>query len=604
MKYLLIIPLLLLFIACGKQQKPVDNKALQDSVDVFLSDYNDSFRELMTVAAEAEWLLNTKIIDGDSTASKEVEKANKAFADFTGSVDNIEKSRMFLEKKDMLTPLQVKQFEAILYNAGRNPATADSIVTEKIKADAKQTELLYGFDFTIEGKSVTPNKIDEILDKSDNLDERFKAWNSSKEVGKTLKDGLENLRELRNKAVQALDYSDFFAYEVSDYGMTTEQMLALNKQLIEEIWPLYRELHTWARYKLAEMYKQDVPEMLPAHWLPNRWGQDWTSLVEVEGLDLDGVLREKSAEWIVEKGEEFYVSLGFKELPESFYELSSLYPLPPDAGYKKNNHASAWHMDLDKDVRSLMSVEPNTRWWSTTLHELGHIYYFLEYSNPKVPYVLRNGANRAYHEAMGSLIGLAAIQKPFLQEVGLIEGNPETDDIQTLLKEALEFVVFIPWSSGVMTHFEHALYAENIPKNEFNSTWWNMKKRFQGIAPPSERGEEYCDAASKTHINNDAAQYYDYALSYVLLFQFHDYIARYILEEDPHATNYWGNKGIGNFLSKLMKTGATQDWREHMKENLGEELSARPMLDYFMPLMDYLKKENDSREYTLPEKPM
>ena len=41
-------------------------------------------------------------------------------------------------------------------------------------------------------------------------------------------------------------------------------------------------------------------------------------------------------------------------LPASFYEKSSLYPLPKDATYKKNNHASAWHMDLNQDLRSLI----------------------------------------------------------------------------------------------------------------------------------------------------------------------------------------------------------------------------------------------------------
>ena len=107
------------------------------------------------------------------------------------------------------------------------------------------------------------------------------------------------------------------------------------------------------------------------------------------------------------------MSLGFDPLPKSFHERSSLYPAPIDAGYKKNNHASAWHMDNELDVRSLMSVEPNTEWWETTLHELGHIYYYMEYTNEDVPVILRGGANRAYHEAMGSLMGLAAMQTIF-----------------------------------------------------------------------------------------------------------------------------------------------------------------------------------------------
>ncbi len=371
--------------------------------------------------------------------------------------------------------------------------------------------------------------------------------------------------------------------------------------MIKDIWPLYRELHTWARYTLAEKYGKEVPDMLPAHWMPNRWGQDWTALVNVEGMNLDEVLKEKPGNWIVKEGERFYVSLGLDSLPHSFYELSSLYPLPDDADYKKNNHASAWHIDLNNDLRSLMSIVNNTRWWATTLHELGHIYYFDAYTNPDVPIVLRTGANRGYHEAIGSLLGLASLQKPFLTGLGLIDENAKTDETMTLLKEALEYIVFIPWGAGVMTDFEWELYSNNLDAGQFNKKWWNLKLEYQGIVPPAERGEEYCDATSKTHINNDPAQYYDYAISYVLLFQFHDYIAKNILKQDPHSTNYWGSKETGKFLYDIMKPGASVDWRELLQTSIGSDMSAKPMVDYFAPLMDYLKEQNKGREHTLPE---
>jgi len=54
-----------------------------------------------------------------------------------------------------------------------------------------------------------------------------------------------------------------------------------------------------------------------------------------------------------------------------------LYPLPPAATFKKNNHASGWHINLKKDVRSLKSVELSTEWFETCHHELGHVYYYI-----------------------------------------------------------------------------------------------------------------------------------------------------------------------------------------------------------------------------------
>lgn len=318
---------------------------------------------------------------------------------------------------------------------------------------------------------------------------------------------------------------------------------------------------------------------------------------------MDEPLADKNAEWVVEQGEAFYMSLGFDALPQSFWDKSSLYPAPAGADWSKNNHASAWHMNNDNDVRTLMSITPNTEWWETTLHELGHIYYFLEYSNEDVPLILREGANRGYHEAMGSLIGLASLQQPFLEERGLMEPGLELDEMQLMLKEALNFAVLIPWGAGVMAEFEYELYANDLSEDEFNAMWWELKEKYQGIEAPTDRldADGYCDAASKTHINNDPAQYYDYAISNILLFQFHDHIAKNILGQDPHATNYWGNTEVGDFMKSLQHPGATVDWDEHLVNHLGTGMSAKPMLDYFTPLLEWLKVQNEGREYTLPE---
>ncbi|NEM98972.1 M2 family metallopeptidase [Pontibacter burrus] len=574
--------------------------AVQQEAQTFLDEYSTTYQDLYTKSAEAEWASNTKIVEGDSTNAMATRRANEAYAAFTGSVENIEQARKFLEQKEQLTPIQVKQFEAILYAAANNPQTVPDVVKARIKAETEQTEKLYGYDFKLNGKSVTTNDIDNILKTENDVKKRLAAWNASKEVGPGLKTGLLNLRDLRNKTVQSLGYDDYFTYQASDYGMTRAEMMDMMEQINKELLPLYRELHTYARYELAKKYgEKQVPDYLPAHWLPNRWGQDWSPMVEVKGIDLDGVLKTKGDKWLVEQAERFYVSLGFDKLPESFYTKSSLYPLPPNAGYKKNNHASAWHMDLDKDVRCLMSVEPNAEWYETTHHELGHIYYYITYTNPDVPVLLRGGANRAYHEAIGSLMGLAAMQKPFLAELQLIDKNTQTDEVQTLLKEALSYVTFIPFAAGVMSEWEHDFYAKNLPADQLNKRWWELAKKYQGMVPPTARGENYLDAATKTHINDDAAQYYDYAMSYVILFQLHDHIAKNILKQNPHATNYYGNKEVGKFLHDIMYPGASADWRKMLKDKTGEELSARAMVAYFQPLMDYLKEQNKGRKYTM-----
>jgi peptidyl-dipeptidase A len=593
---------------CGdNKEHNNDDKALQSQVDSFLVSYNNKFRTLGIAANEAQWKMLTHIEEGDTMSAYESQQATKALGDFQGSTEIIKKTKDFLGKKDKLNALQVEQLEHILYFAGGSPQTVSDIVLQKIKAETDATQKLYGFNFSIDGKQVTTNDIDHILADENDTNKRLKAWECSKEVGKGLHAPLENLRMLRNKTVQGLDYPDYFSYQVADYGMSAEEMMKLLRQINDEIYPLYRELHTWARYELAAKYNsKSVPDNLPAHWLPNRWGQDWSSLVTVKGIDLDSIItsRKYDAPWVVKAAEDYYVSMGFQPLPKVFWDKSDLYPLAADATFKKNNHASAWHMDYDQDVRSLMSVEANAHWYETTHHELGHIYYFLSYSRPEVPYILREGANRAYHEALGTMFGMAAMQKPFLANLGFIDPNVKTDSIRTLLKEALRYIVALNWQAGTMSEFEYELYNKNLSAGEFNKRWWEIVQREQGIVSPYMRGEEYCDAATKTHIIDDPAQYYDYALSTVLQFQFHDYIAKNILHTDPRSTNYFGNKEIGKFIGGMMSVGGVGDWRTLLKDKTGQDLTAKPMLDYFAPLMSYLKEANKGRKYTLPEKRM
>lgn len=590
---------------CGPTETKDDDAGFVTKVDSFLTAYNQKWMELTTASNDATWKMLTHMVEGDTMASFLSEQKAKDLAAFTGNKQNIETTQEFLAKKDKLSAIQVEQLEHILYFAGANPMTDSLTVSEKIAAETEATEKLYQFKYMLDGKEVTKNDLGGILSTETNVQKRLDAWVCAKSVGQNLHQPLENLRMLRNRTVQGLNYPDYFSYQVADYGMSADEMMTTLRGINDEIYPLYRELHTWARYELAKKYGvAEVPDYLPAHWLPNQWGQDWSDLVTVEGVDLDKIIKDKKYDslWIIQQAERFYVSMGFDPLPKSFYEKSDLWPVPVTADYKKNNHASAWHMDMGNDVRSLMSVEANSEWYETTHHELGHIYYYMQYSNDSVPYILREGANRAYHEALGTMFGMAAMQKPFLEGLGLIDSSVKIDTTQQLLKEALRYIVALNWQAGTMSEFEYELYAKNLPADQFNKRWWEIVKREQGIVPPMERGEEYCDAATKTHIIDDPAQYYDYALSSVLMFQFHHHIAADILKQDPRFTNYYGNKEIGKFIGGMMRVGGVGDWRVLLREKTGEDLTAKPMLDYFAPLMTYLKKVNEGRKYTLPEK--
>ncbi|WP_165224702.1 M2 family metallopeptidase [Aquisphaera insulae] len=572
---------------------------IEEVAETFLEEYVRDVLPLMVASNEASWTASTDVSEAHSAAQA---SAMEKVYEKAGARRVIEETSRLLGQKDQLDDLTIRQLEKVRLAAAEAPGTLPDVVRARTQAEAKQAATQDGFTYTLkrEGKPdehPSANAIDRALINSRDLDERLAYWQVAKTIGEPLRPGILRLRDLRNQLARAMGFDDFFALQVADYGMTTAEMIALCDRLAAEVKPLYAQLHAWAKHALAKRYKAEPPAgKIPAHWLPNRWGQNWPGLVE--GVDMDAPFKGKTKEYIAEQAERFYVSLGFPKLPPSFWRKSDLYPADPKSGRKKNSHASAWHIDLREDVRSLMSIEPNNEWFGTAHHELGHIYYYISYSRPEVPYLLRAGANRAFHEGVGDLIGLASGQRPYLKSVGLLTPEAEAAPaVNFLLDTALDgsSVVFLPFAAGTMTHFERDFYAGTIADAKLNEGWWDHVGAFQGIAPPGDRPETLCDPATKTHINDDPAQYYDYAIGTVIKFQLHDHIAREILKQDPRDCNYFGDARVGEFLRGILRLGATRDWNAVLREATGESLTARPMVAYFEPLMEWLKGQNAGR---------
>ncbi|MDQ4141573.1 MAG: M2 family metallopeptidase, partial [Bacteroidota bacterium] len=169
-------------------------KNYKSEAETFLTKYSKEYQKLYTASAEAEWASNTKIIEGDSSNAIATRKANEAYAAFTGSKENIQQLQSLLQHKEELDEIQVKQLETALRAAANNPQTVAGLVKSRIKAETEQSEKLYGFDYKLNGKSVTTNQIDEILRTETDPEKRLQAWQASKEVGTVLKTGLVNLR--------------------------------------------------------------------------------------------------------------------------------------------------------------------------------------------------------------------------------------------------------------------------------------------------------------------------------------------------------------------------------------------------------------------------
>jgi peptidyl-dipeptidase A len=187
-------------------------------------------------------------------------------------------------------------------------------------------------------------------------------------------------------------------------------------------------------------------------------------------------------------------------------------------------------------------------------------------------------------------------QIPYLESLGLVPEGRRGDDIRVLLHDALAEVPFLFFASGTMTHWEADLYAHELPEGRWNARWWEYVRDWQGVDPPAPRGEEHCDPATKTHINDTPGYYPSYAIATVFQYQVHDHIARKVLRQDPRHCSYAGHPEVGAFLEDMQKPGATQDWRAILREATGEDLSTRAMMEYFRPLLAWLEERNAGRE--------
>jgi peptidyl-dipeptidase A len=563
----------------------------------FLETYNLTYQRLYTVTSEAQWLALTDVNDEHTGQRIGADKAQSAFL---GSPWIIEKTRALLQHTNELDQLTVRQLQRVLLLASGSPGTIPDVVDERVSAEARQSATLDGFEFkwTPPGSNkvepLTANKISDVLNSSTNLAERLAVWKASKESGVALKPGLLKLRDLRNRVATEMSFTSYFALRAGFSDMSAVELKKVTDGLVQDTRPLYEQLHCWAKHRLAARFGQPVPKLIPAHWIGNRWGQEWPGLVE--SIDLDPLFKDKSPEWIVQRAVEYGEGIGLPRVASNFWAKSDLYELPSGTKRKKNTHASAWHINLETDVRSLMNVKSDFYWFNTPHHELGHIFYFLSYSRPEVPYVLRDGASPAMHEAMAEALATAPAQMPYLRQLGLLKPDQKFDQTQWLLNDALDKVVFIPWSAGVMAAWERDFYEGNLPADQLNKRWWEHVAKYQGIAPPEPRGEEFCDAATKTHINDDPAEYYKYSIAFAIKYQLHMHIAKKILHQDPRNCDVAGHKEVGAFLYNIMKQGATKDWRTVIREATGEEFSGRPMLEYFEPVVKYLKEQNQGRE--------
>jgi peptidyl-dipeptidase A len=445
--------------------------------------------------------------------------------------------------------------------------------------------------------------LEDILAHSRNPAELLEAWEGWHQIARPMKSLYARQVELANEGARELGFDNLGSMWRSAYDMEPEAFAAEIDRVWQQIQPLYEALHCHVRAKLGEFYGTGlVPQggPIPAHLLGNMWAQSWVNIHDLvgppsgsAGYDLTAILQDQGFDPIrmVKTGEAFFSSLGFDELPETFWQRS-LFVKPADRDVVC--HASAWDIDEKEDLRIKMCIKVNDVDFRTIHHELGHNYYQRAYNRQS--YLYRDSANDGFHEAVGDTLSLSTTPK-YLVQIGLLEQEPEAaGDIGLLMKKALEKIAFTPF--GLMVdQWRWKVFAGEVGPEGYNELWWQLREEYQGVSAPGDRPPDAFDAGAKYHVPGNTP-YSRYFLANVLQFQFFRALCDMAGNEGPiHRCSFYGSKEAGARLNAMLEMGQSQPWPKALEALTGSaQMDAAAMLDYFAPLQQWLDQQNAGRQ--------
>jgi len=587
-------------LACCTGRKPTPEEARK-----FIDDVEQKLLILGVDSGRADWVKSTYITDDTETlAAKLDERAIAATVEYAKQATRFDGLKL-----DAETARKIKLLKLSLTIA----TPSDPKESEEL------TRIVAGMEGTYGKGKYCPSgpasckdleDLSKILSESRDPKQLLEAWTGWHAIARPMRKDFVRYVELANKGARQLGFQDNGAMWRAKYDMPPDAFAGELDRLWEQVRPLYMSLHAYVRARLREKYGDAVPASgpIPAQLLGNMWAQEWDNIYPLvapanadPGYDLTALLKKRHTDWkqMVKYGENFFVSLGFDPLPQTFWERS-LFLKPKDR--EVVCHASAWDIDIVNDVRLKMCIQITGEDFLTIHHELGHNFYQRAYS--RQPPSFRDSANDGFHEAVGDTIALS-ITPEYLVKLGLLDKAPDTSkDIGLLLHRALEKIAFLPFGL-VIDQWRWKVFSGEIPPEKYNETWWQLRLKYQGIAPPgpagtpagtpagAARSEADFDPGAKYHVAANVP-YMRYFLADILQFQFHRALAQAAGCAGPlNRCSIFGDKAAGSRLNAMLEMGQSRPWQEALEKIAGtREMDASAIRDYFAPLQKWLDEQN------------
>ncbi|KAJ0056552.1 hypothetical protein NL108_010381, partial [Boleophthalmus pectinirostris] len=603
MNHALALTLLLGLCCSAWAQTELETRARE-----FLKKFDEQASALMYNYSLASWAYNTDI--SQENANKESEQGalwGAFYAEMSAESANFPIDQIKdREIKLQLISLQDKGSGAL---SPDKQAHLGKVMNEMSTIYSTATVCLPDDPFNCQ--TLEPG-LEEVMFYSKDYYERLHVWEGwRQEVGKRMRTLYEDYVDLKNEAAKLNGFEDYGAYwrynyetieEQPPYTYTRDELMQDVRKIYHQIMPLYKELHAYVRAKLMDVYPGHIHPHgpLPAHLLGDMWGRFWTNLYPLSipfpdrpDIDVSKTMVEQGwkEQQFFQEAEKFFMSVGLYKMFDNFWTESMF--VKPEDGRKVVCHPTAWDMGNQKDYRIKMCTKITMEDFLTVHHEMGHNQYQMAYRN--LSYLLRDGANEGFHEAVGEIMSLSAATPSHLQSLGLLPHDFVYDsntEINFLLKQALTIVATLPFTYQ-LEEWRWQVFAGTIPKDQWMKTWWQMKREMVGVVEPVPHDETYCDPPALFHVSGDYS-FIRYFTRTIYQFQFQKALCDAKGHTGDLASCDITNSTIaGEKLRNMLELGRSQSWTRALETISGHvRMDAQPLLDYFHKLFVWLQEDN------------
>ena len=514
-------------------------------------DLEAELEPLDLAAREAFWQLQTT---GEERWKEESTRLNTEIRTVLSRRETYEELLEAVTDGVVSDPLLARQ-AVLLLNAHRPNLLPPETIERIVKVENELDQRFNTFRADLDGERVSDNRIREILERSDDLELRRRAWEASKQIGADVADDLLGLVRLRNEAAASLGFETYYSMMLECDELDETELFELLDRVEAGTRPLYESYKAALDERLASRFGVPAEELQAWHY-----ADPFFQEAPAAEVDLDPWFEGKQLEELTRA---YFEAVGF-DIRDTLAR-SDLYERDG-----KSQHAFCVWMDRRDDIRVLCNLRSTEYWMNTMLHEFGHAVYDAGV-DPELPYFLRSSAHTLTTEASAMLLGRLSRNADWLVRYAGVPDDEARPAAAALDRaRAAGLLVAARWEL-VMCHFERALYRD--PEQDLNALWWELVSRLQLVPKPA--GRDAPDWAAKVHLSVAPVYYQNYLLGEMTASQLQAHLLDEVIGGDGDGVwgRYVSSPAVGRHLDeRLYRTGASLDWRETIERATGGPL--------------------------------